>query len=777
MSSGSTSFRHHPDSPRRLLAARVFRTHRLGSPGIGRSLLPAAALFLVGCAGAAVPVAAPPPTDLDAPPAGREAALLGEAGEPAVPALDTIRAGAFDNGKMWTFDAPPTAYLQDNYDFAPDSGWYARARLGALRIPDCSASLVSPHGLVMTNHHCARAFVTQVGGEEEDLLNMGFYAPSLNAERWVEDFEADQLVEIVSVTAEVREAVAVVSGPAERASARDRAMEAIAARIREERGGEDAGIEVEVVSLYNGGLYSAYVFRRYTRAKLVMAPELQLGYFGGDPDNFTYPRYALDVAFFRLYGSDGEPLPTTDYFRWSESGASAGDVVFVIGNPGSTSRLQTVAELAFRRDVEMPVLLSFIESRIGVLEGYLAGRQGESGTGQVRNSLFGLLNARKAYTGMLEGLRNPSVIARRTAAETAFRQALGADSSREDAYLSLFDEMAGIQEQKADQAAELKAFAAFGSPEHESGLILRTLAAYQYLFAQRQGASPEELDAYLGQLREVENRPADLDEALLVARFEDFAHAFGEDDAWVQALLGGGSSQSAARALMATSALADSARAEEALLGGTLDPASEPAFAFIQGMLQRFGPFQGLMSSVIPQEDEIAASLGRARFEVSGTRVPPDATFSLRLADGVVAGYPYNGTFAPARTTFYGLYDRHHSNPGAEEWALPPRWRDPPETFNLATPLNFVTTADIIGGNSGSPVVNRELEVVGLVFDGNIESLPGEYIYMPERNRSVAVDARGILEALDEIYDADRIVLELTTGRLPPADPDPGPGP
>jgi len=679
--------------------------------------------------------------------------------------FDTVRAGAFDNGKMWTFDAPPTAYLESTYDFSPGDDWYARARLGALRIPGCSASLVSPRGLVLTNHHCARDFVTQVSEDDENLLDDGFYAATLGDERPLEDFEADQLVDILDITAEIRDAVDAVDDAQARSALRDSLTEAVAARIREERGGEEAGIEVEVVSLYNGGLYSAYVFQRYTHARLVMAPELQIGYFGGDPDNFTYPRYSLDFAFLRLYGDDGQPLASGEHFRWSRIGTAAGDLVFVIGNPGSTSRLQTVAELEYRRDVEMPALLSFLGTRIEAIEGYLEGREDEPGIDEIRNSVFSLLNAQKAYTGMLGGLRDPYIIARRTAAENGFRDALQADSALAQTYLPLFGQMAELQARKAAIAADVHAFAALGNPGYEAAVILRVLAAFPHVNARQAGASEEELEELLEGLKGVANRPRELDEALLRARAQDLVDAFGADDPAVDALLGGRSPGEVAAELMEASAMADSANAVDAVAGGTVDPATDPAFAFVQGLLGRYGPFRGVMSSVGPEEEAIAARLGRARFELDGTRIPPDATFSLRLADGVVAGYPYNGTVAPAHTTYYGLYDRHHSNPGADEWALPERWMHPPPGFDLSTPLNFVSTADVIGGNSGSPVVNRDLEVVGLVFDGNIQSLPGDYIYMPTLNRTVSVDVRGILEALEDIYGASRIVEELTGGR------------
>ncbi|MDE2654753.1 MAG: S46 family peptidase [Gemmatimonadota bacterium] len=740
-----------------------------------------AALLILALAACAAP--SPPPTPAPTPlqPSGQstplretEAVQFGDTAtpEPAVavpapmPGLDTVQAGEFDNGKMWTFDAPPTSYLADTYGFSPGEDWYARARLGALRIPNCSASLVSPTGLVMTNHHCARDFVTQVSQEGENLLDDGFYAAALADERPVEDFDADQLIEIVDVSAEIRAVVDAAADPEARSAVQDSVTEAVAARIAEERGGEDAGIEVEVISLYNGGLYSAYVFRRFSRAALVMAPELGLGFFGGEPDNFTYPRYALDFAFFRLLDEDGAPLATPEHFDWSREGVTEGDLVFVIGNPGSTSRLQTVAELEFRRDVEMPALLDFLESRIAVFEDYIEGREDEPGIDDSRNSLFSLLNSRKAFTGMLGGLRDPYVIARRAAAQADFQAAIGSDPALRDTYLPLFAEMADLQVDKADLASEFRAFAALGAPDYESALVLRTLTAFGYLNARQSGASPDEIEELVEEMSGVPNHPAELDEALLTARIADLVGAFGANDPSVNALLQGRTPGALAASVLGGSAMADSAAAVNALANGTLNPALDPAIAFLQGLLQRFFPLQETVFVTIgPREEEIAALLGRARFEVSGTAVPPDATFSLRLADGVVRGFPYNGTVAPAFTTYYGLYDRHYSNPGTEEWALPERWTAPPAGFDLSTPLNFVSTADIIGGNSGSPVVNRDLEIVGLVFDGNIDSLPGDYIYIPDLNRSVAVDARGILEALDAIYGADRIVQELAGGR------------
>ena len=285
--------------------------------------------------------------------------------------LDTVRAGRFDQGKMWTFEFPPVDYLEEAYGLTPDEAWFEKARLGALRIPSCSASFVSPNGLVLTNHHCARSFVSQVSGEGEALLDHGLIATDLADEREVEDFEADQLVRIVDVTEEVNTALDAVPSEA-RAEARETLLQEIESRILDEQGGEASGHVVEMVSLYNGGRTSAYVFRRYTRAKLVMAPELQIGFFGGDPDNFTYPRYNLDFAFFRIYDEDGRPLRSDPHFAFDQDGLQEGDPIFIVGNPGTTSRLQTVAELEFRRDVSDRGVIELLRSRMAVLDAYIA---------------------------------------------------------------------------------------------------------------------------------------------------------------------------------------------------------------------------------------------------------------------------------------------------------------------------------------------------------------------------------------------------------------------
>ena len=448
---------------------------------------------------------------------------------PLVAGLDTVRAGRFDNGRMWTFENPPSDYLRQSYGIDADSVWFRRARLGALRIPGCSASFVSGDGLVLTNHHCAREHISAVSREGESLLDDGFYAESLDEERAIEEFEADRLIAIRDVTAEMDAALEGINEPQARSQARESAEEEIAARISEEFGGEDAGFEVEMVSLYNGGRTSAYIFRRYTDVRMVMAPELSVGYFGGDPDNFTYPRYALDFSFLRVY-EDGDPLDTSgNFFRWSETGVESGDAVFMIGNPGSTSRIQTVAELEFRRDVSDKGLLAFVNNRIDALEAFYDMDPEAGEAMDLRNTIFSLINTQEAYGGILRGLHDPVILAKRRDQERAFQEALEADPELAEEYGGLIAQMAELQDRKAEVAGGFGSFLAFASADYESAVLSRALFAFQYANGSRGGAPAEALEGVMESLREVPDQPRALQELLLAARLRDIAASYGAD--------------------------------------------------------------------------------------------------------------------------------------------------------------------------------------------------------------------------------------------------------
>jgi len=664
---------------------------------------------------------------------------------------DTVEAGRFDDGRMWTFDAPPLDYFESRYDFRPGEEWLEKARLGALRIPGCTASFVSPQGLILTNHHCARSHASRVARSGEQIVQNGFYGESLDEERRVPGLYADQLIRITDVTEVVRGAMAGAETEAERVQARSEVTDSLQAAFVEDAGGE--GYRAEVVSLYDGAQYKAYTYRRYQDVRLALIPELSLGYFGGNTDNFTYPRYALDMAFFRVYGSDGEPVEPQHYFEWNAQGSRPGDAVFVVGNPGSTLRLETYEQLLFRRDVQDVNFLSTLQGRTGALEGYVDARDNPSPTWE--NRIFSLKNAAKLYTGRVNALNDAYTMTRIQRGDRQFRRAIQQDSSLQAQFGGLLDSMAAIQQEKRSVAPAYQAFRLMQS-SYASATLRRALTVAAAGTTQGDGRN-----RLLEQLQAIGAQPAGVDERFAADRLEMFRRYFGEESDVVRAVLEGQSPQARARQMISTSVLADSARALRAVESGSLSD-DDPALEVARAVVDRYRSYRSAWSGLMAKQDAVAAELGRARFALSGTSVPPDATSSLRLSDGVIQGYAYNGTRAPAYTTFYGLYSHFHAFGEGSEWDLPDRWQDPPSSFDRSTPVNLVSTNDITGGNSGSPLLNKDLQLVGLVFDGNIESLAGDFIFMPEQMRTVSVDVRGMLEALDEIYDADRLVQEVT---------------
>lgn len=679
---------------------------------------------------------------------------------------DTVTAGRFDAGKMWTFDNPPLDYFDEAYGFRPDETWFERARLGALRFSTyCSASFVSPSGLVMTNHHCGRESVTDVTLAGEDLLENGFYAPSLEEERKVTDLYVDQLISIEDATDDVYPAVANITDDNRRSEVLANTIKSLQDRLTAEAKVRDTTYHVQVIELYSGGQYSAYTFKRYHDVRLVMAPELNIGYFGGDPDNFTYPRYVLDMSFFRVYGDDGQPLKTDNYFKWSENGTQAGDIVFVIGNPGSTDRLSTVSQLEFERDFNLPQQIEVMESRTDILRDYIEAHPEEAEEFELKNQVFSLDNSIKATSGQLAGLRDPYLIARRAAAERELQQKIAAVDSLSRQYGNVISDIRLLQQSKESVASQSRAFAGFGSPLLGSHILLRALYGYIYSFLDSRGAPQSQLDEIRKEAVAVTDWPAEVERRYVAERFRAIQSMFGLADPTVRRVLGGKTPEEAAETLVSNTALIDSAGFVGLLESGYLG-SGDPSVSVIEALAPLYFTFSQQVENLQSREESLNARLARARYAILGTSIPPDASFSLRLADGIVAGYEYNGTLAPVHTTFFGMYNRYFAYDKEEPWELPERWVPRPAELDLDTPLNLVTTNDITGGNSGSPLLNRDLEVVGLIFDSNIQALPNDYLYLHEQGRAIAVDSRGIMEALDDVYEADRIVIELKTGEL-----------
>ena len=686
--------------------------------------------------------------------------LIGSAPAQTSSTTDSTKGGPLDLGKMWTFDNPPKDYFKKTYNFTADEKWFDESRLAALRFADyCSASFVSANGLVMTNHHCARESGTGVARKGEDLNATGFYAKTLTEERKVDGLFVDQLVKIEDITKRVQDAIngAGSKDDAAQLQAREQAFEA----VKQEYAAKDGwkGLELQTITFYNGGRYALYGFKRYTDVRLVFMPELQLGFFGGDPDNFTYPRYALDCSFFRVY-DNGKPLQTTHFFKFNTNGIRDGEPIFVIGNPGHTERLKTVAELEFDRDLQTPATIQLLRNRSDALQAYNATAKSDS----ILNEIFSYENSLKAYGGQLGGLRDASLIGRKAVFEQQFKADAKAKNLPAD-QLKTWDDIAA----NTAQLRGLFKDATYLAPnERTTGELLAfagVLTQYNDLLTTRPQDAERARSLVVAPV--IKNRV--LEEAYLAAHLAEAQAGLGNDDPYVKAALAGPngtmrSPKEAAAYLTKNTKLTDpSFISELATRPGTIGSSADPLLALSRIGFPRYLKAARQARDISQRQEVLRSQLGRMLYAVYGTAVPPDATFSLRINDGVVKGYPYNGTQAPILTTFAGLYDRNYSFGDKAPWNLPARWKNPPAEL-LKQPMCFVSTNDIIGGNSGSPMINKNREAVGLVFDGNMESLPGEFIFVPDLNRSISVHAGGMVAAMRYIYKADRLVNELTGG-------------
>jgi hypothetical protein len=659
-------------------------------------------------------------------------------------------------GTMWTFDAPPLDYWESRYAFRPDQDWLDHLRLASVRLPGCSSSFVSPDGLVMTNHHCARGCVAAVSPEETNYLRTGFAAETRSDELTCPNVYVDQLVSIEDVTARIRSQV-TSRDMTEQVAQRNAAIDVVRTECE-----TATGMRCQVVPFYNGGMYSLYQYRRFDDVRLVFAPEQEAAAFGGDPDNFTYPRFDLDVAFLRVY-DDGVAVMPEHYLQWSEAGAFEGDPVFVVGNPGSTGRLLTLAQMEFLRDVDYPARLADYQRRMDALRELSA--MNADYARQFETTILGLENSYKAVNGYLTGLLDESIMARKAAFEGDFRSRIQGDPELNAAYGSAWEDISGAQLELATFADVSRYYALNGSALMGRAVNLVRLARQAALPVDERlpGWDDEALARTRAGLLRDQSVNADSERLMLSSWLAAAQEALGWEDALVQSLLGGRTPEAAAEYLMGHSRLMELADREALVEGGmhALQASGDPMIAAmleLEPVANGFAERRRELNTVISANVE---KLGSAIFAAYGTALPPDATFTLRISDGVVKGFPFNGTIAPYKTSFYGLYARSAEFDDQPPFQLTERWRLAEPDLDLKTPFNFVATADIIGGNSGSPVVNRAGEVVGVAFDGNIEMLPNRFIFTDEVSRTVSVHSLAITEALRKVYGAAHIADEI----------------
>ncbi|MFT5732573.1 MAG: hypothetical protein ACJAZN_002835 [Planctomycetota bacterium] len=663
---------------------------------------------------------------------------------------------------MWLFNNPPTEQLKERYGFDVTAEWLEHIQKSAVRVSTGgSGSIVSNSGLVMTNHHVAADILERLSTADSDLLEHGFHAETLEHEVVCPDVHLDVLWSIEDVTERV-DAPAQGLDAAAAGTARRKALTEI-----EDAAKKASGMHAEVVTLYQGGRYHLYLYKRFDDIRLVFAPEKSIAFYGGDNDNFEYPRYCLDVTFLRIY-EGGKPYQPEHFLRWSDAGAVDGELSFVAGHPGSTQRLNTVAHLEYLRDVAVPGAMHRL-MRQEVLLNIYSGRS-EEHRRVAEGDLFGVQNSRKVYVGRVAGLLDPAVFEAKRTEEKLLREAVASRPEWAEQWGSAWDEVAAAQ--KAARGITIR-YNVSGGPGLRLGSQLASYATTVARLADElPKASTDRLreygDASLPRLYQGLYSPAPIYQEFEIMRLESalslMAETLGAEDLMVLLALAGKSPRARAAECILGTKLMDIDVRKALAEGGAeaLAAANDPLIGLVQ-VLDSFSREQrrAYEDNVQSVERAAYAKIAAARFAVFGENVYPDATFTLRLSYGAVKGYQDGDRAVPPFTDFAGLYEKAEERAGEAWYTLPGSWTEKAEAIDPTTKFNLVTTHDIIGGNSGSPVINKKGEVVGLIFDGNIQSLIGNYAYSDKVARSVSVDSRGIMGALEQVYGAKRIADEL----------------
>ncbi len=679
---------------------------------------------------------------------------------------------AFADEGMWLFNAFPKDKVQAKYGFAPDQAWLDHVRLSSARAPNGSSSFVSPDGLIFTNHHIAQGCVHDLSTNGKDYMKNGFYAPTQAEEPKCPGVEFVVLEGIEDVTEKVNAAAKPGMSDADAGKAQREVMGTL------EKDCSTGGMRCDVVTLYSGAMYNLYKYKKYDDIRLVFAPEFDIAFFGGDPDNFEYPRYDLDISFFRAY-ENGQPAKINDYLKWSPTGVKEGDLVFVSGHPGRTGRLLTMDQLAFLREVQYPWQIKSLARRVDVLQKFSAASA--ENARQAESDLFSLQNAFKAYNGYQGGLLDKDLMAKKAADEKALRDFVNSDAKRKQEFGDPWAEIT-----KAT-AAERPFFLPFVYLDNLAG-FRGQLAAYARTIVRSTGEKQKPSNQRIrgfqdSALPTLEQRLFStapvykgLDQVLLAESLSEMQDNLGANNDTVKMVLAGKSPDERAKELIDGTKLDDAAFRKQLYEGGkaAVDASNDPLIV--------------VMREVEPQalalhqrnEDEVESVLrrngtqiGKALFAKDGLNVPPDATFTLRLSYGAIEGYKLNGKKVPWFTTMGGAYEHAAKHGSKPPYELPESWVKYKSAINPSTPFDTASTPDIIGGNSGSPMINKNAEVVGIIFDGNIESLPWNFEYSDKVGRSVEVDSRAIIESLRKIYHADALANELTASEPGAMKPNP----
>ena len=670
-------------------------------------------------------------------------------------------AGSANEG-FWPFNRIPKAAIKQQLGVELTDQWLERVQQASVRFPSGSGSFVSPTGLVLTNHHVSLDLLHKMSTPDRDLASKGFLAPNRDGElKGPSELELMSLQKIEDVSARVNEAIKPGMSSAETLAARRAAIAAI-----EKDSQAATGLEAEVVTLYQGGQYHLYLYKKFTDVRLVFAPEFDAAFYGGDPDNFTFPRYALDMTIWRVY-ENGKPFASVNYLPWSTAGLKEGDAVFTAGHPGATQRLNTVAHLEFLRDYALPLSLDTFGAIRESLDAYA--RLGPEQQRQANDDFFSIENSLKSWRGQIAGLKEPSLLNKKRADEKALRDRVNASADLKAKYGDAWDQVAKARAALPPYNYERTFF--------ESGLgfftqyfnIARTLVRWADESTKPNGQRlPEYSDARKPAIERQMASEAPIhpgaEQAKLEASLAMMVKYVGADNALVKQVLAGKSPKARAAELAQRTRLGDPAVRKALLAGGkaAIDASTDPMIQVVKQIDARARELRTRYDNeVLAVEREAYAKIAQSVFATQGDAAYPDATFTLRLSFGQVKGYIDNGKPVTPFTEIRGLYIRADEHKQKPPYKIVDSWMKARATLNPTTPYNFVTTNDIVGGNSGSPVINAKGELVGLIFDGNIQSLPGYFVYDGDVNRAVAVDARGMLEALRKVYGANSIADEL----------------